>query len=87
MPPDTYCTHCRGAYTAGCEYCNPHIIGTTYTIPRQLSNLPEPQEPPLTDDEIRKVRALLGLAGYLVRNPDEPLKYKGVEIVWGPEEG
>jgi hypothetical protein len=73
--PDIICTHCRGQYTSGCEYCNPppYTAGlTTYPGP---SNLPDPGEPPLTFDEIRKLRALLA--------KDEPLKYKGVEIVWG----
>jgi hypothetical protein len=91
--PDIICTHCRGQYTSGCEYCNPFIMPTArylpYTeetpspydreaptaLPPQSSNLPDPGEPPLTFDEIRKLRALLA--------KDEPLKYKGVEIVWG----
>jgi hypothetical protein len=81
--PDIICTHYRGQYTSGCEYCNPppYTAGlTTYPGPSNViygngQGLPDPGEPPLTFDEIRKLRALLAKA--------EPLKYKGVEIVWG----
>jgi hypothetical protein len=59
--PDIICTHCRGQYTSGCEYCNPvHTDAVRKYGPPGLEFAGyTPTEPPLTFDEIRKLRELL----------------------------
>jgi hypothetical protein len=86
--PDMICTHCRGASLIGCKYCNPDGYTTLHMnwtrTDAGYSNLPDPGEPPLTFDEIRKLRELLAERkhGALLKEArSEPSKYD-VKIVW-----
>jgi hypothetical protein len=58
MDTDT-CGFCWNEHTSGCEYCNPLVSTGGATITIDTANTTDLYAPPLTNDEIRKVRELL----------------------------